>query len=254
MIPHNKLTQETFIIRSNQKHNNKYKYDKVTYCDSKTKITITCPIHGDFDQQAGSHLKGFGCNRCKYPSLNSDGQSFSSEYFISLCNLAHKNKYNYSKVEYKSTLEKIIIICPEHGEFEQKASSHLYAKSGCPKCKNSQGENKIRSFLKSNNIEFTEQYSPIDCINPDTMWKLKFDFYLPKYNLCIEYDGIHHFKPVSFGSGRMSSAKEKLIFTQYSDKLKTGYCKRNNINLLRIQYTKFKNIDSILYHFFGLPL
>jgi len=75
-----------------------------------------------------------------------------------------------------------------------------------------------------------------DCRNKK---ELPFDFYLPDYNLCIEYDGIFHYedifdKPYDFKTGKKR------------DKIKTKYCKDNNINLLRIPYWEFDNIEEIL--------
>lgn len=68
------ITTETFIIRANNAHNNKFNYDKTVYTGAKSKVTITCPIHGDFEQVAGDHLKGCGCNKCR---LN---KSIENEY------------------------------------------------------------------------------------------------------------------------------------------------------------------------------
>jgi hypothetical protein len=55
--------------------------------------------------------------------------------FINALNKVHKNKYNYSKVNYVTSNQKIIVICPVHGEFHQKASHHLNG-HGCSKCVN----------------------------------------------------------------------------------------------------------------------
>ena len=64
---------------------------------------------------------------------------------------------------------------------------------------------------------------------------LPFDFYIPKYNLIIEYDGFHHFYPVNGGGG-----EEKFKLTQENDAIKNKYCKENDITLLRIPYTDSK--------------
>ena len=67
-----------------------------------------------------------------------------------------------------------------------------------------------------------------------------FDFYLPKDNICIEFDGPQHFKATDLFGG-----KEELIKTKFRDNIKNEYCKINNINLIRISY-KDKNIEEIL--------
>ena len=68
---------------------------------------------------------------------------------------------------------------------------------------------------------------------------LQFDFYLPKYNILIEYDGIQHYKPVGFFGG-----KKEFKETQMRDNIKNKYCKDNNINLIRIRYDE--NIEERL--------
>ena len=61
---------------------------------------------------------------------------------------------------------------------------------------------------------------------------LPFDFYLPEYNICIEYDGEHHFRPIEMWGGY-----EKFIINQENDEIKNEYCKNHNITLLRLPYT-----------------
>jgi hypothetical protein len=60
-----KYTNIEFIIKSNKTHNNFYNYSKCNYINSKTKITVTCPIHGDYLQAPSHHLVGNGCPKCK---------------------------------------------------------------------------------------------------------------------------------------------------------------------------------------------
>lgn len=73
---------------------------------------------------------------------------------------------------------------------------------------------------------------------------LPFDFYLPEYNLCIEYDGEQHFKPVDFANKGREWADKQFEIRRTCDEIKTEYCKKNNIKLLRIPY--FKNIEEEL--------
>jgi len=60
-----RLNKQDFINRATTLHLGKYSYDKVEYKNMETKIIITCPIHGDFEQTPGNHLKGYGCHSCK---------------------------------------------------------------------------------------------------------------------------------------------------------------------------------------------
>lgn len=59
-----RLTTKQFIARSKEIHSNYYTYEKTVYQHNTKDVTITCPNHGDFTQQAYNHLKGHGCQRC----------------------------------------------------------------------------------------------------------------------------------------------------------------------------------------------
>ena len=107
---------------------------KVNYKNINTKITIICPIHGEFEQILWSHLQGQGCPKCG-DERGSQLRKSTTEEFIKKAKAIHGNKYDYSKVEYgKNNMELVCIICPKHGEFWQKPFSHLSGR-GCPVCK-----------------------------------------------------------------------------------------------------------------------
>ena len=116
--------------------------------------------------------------------------------------------------------------------------------SGCRQCKGSSGEDEIEKILNNNSVLYEKEYIFKECRN---ILPLLFDFYLPKYNFCIEYQGNHHFEPIRFS---YSITKEKAIKNfkeqKYRDKIKVKYCKDNNINFLRIPYWEFDNIENIL--------
>lgn len=128
-----KLTQEEFIQRARKAHGDKYDYSKAEYKGSKTKVCIICPIHGEFWQKAESHLEGQGCVICGNISA-SNKRHYTQQDFINKSIGIHGNKYDYSLVEYKTSKDKVIIICPYHGAFEQDAVSHLRG-CGCPECR-----------------------------------------------------------------------------------------------------------------------
>ena len=225
-----KLTTEDFIERAKEKHNDKYDYSKVVYVNNLGKITITCPEHGDFEQRAHNHSRGDGCPKC------SNNKVLNTEDIIERAVKIHGDKYDYSKVVAgKNNTAKITIICEKHGEFKQTVFTHLEG-GGCRKCKESRGESKVRVFLEQNNIEYSPQHRFDDCkdIRP-----LPFDFYLPKYHLCIEFNGLQHYKPYSIFGG------EKTFISQKKrDKIKKEYCEQNGIPLLIIKHNE--NVKKIL--------
>lgn len=124
-----KKTKEQFISDAIKIHGNIYSYENVIYVNSKTKVKIICPVHGDFFQIPNAHLNGNKCPKCSKRNVK------STEEFIDECKKLHGNKYDYSAVEYKNNKQKIVIICKEHNNrFEIYARSHLNG-IGCQKCK-----------------------------------------------------------------------------------------------------------------------
>lgn len=107
----------------------------------------------------------------------------------------------------------------------------------CPKCSRriSKGEQKIINILKKYNISYVYQKTFNDCRDK---LPLPFDFYIQEYNLCIEFDGMHHYKPIW--------GEDRFLTTKLHDAMKDNYCRWNDIDLLRISYLENKNLDIIL--------
>jgi hypothetical protein len=165
-MPAKKLTIENFIHKAKNIHGDKYDYSLVCYKNNRTKITIICPNHGEFEQRPYNHLSGHGCVKC-------GGNPHSISSFISKANEKHNFKYDYSLVFYKNGNIKISIICPNHGEFEQRPYNHLSGK-GCPKCANVYRSNFFSSsneefiFKANKKHKFKYDYSIINYINAHT--------------------------------------------------------------------------------------
>ncbi|MBR6515289.1 MAG: hypothetical protein IKT40_00390 [Bacilli bacterium] len=98
---------------------------------------------------------------------------FTKEDFIKRSIEKHGNKYDYSKVEYKNKKEKVLIICPIHGEFWQLAQNHM-AGSGCEKCMRESRRTKIEDFIEKANAvhENKYDYSKVEYINNSTKVKI----------------------------------------------------------------------------------
>ena len=130
---------EEFIRKAELKHGDTYDYSRVEYVKSSEKITIICKEHGEFSQQAASHLRGSICKTCAIVSRTSN-----TDVFIDKAIQIHGDIYDYSKVEYVKRGTNIIIICKEHGEFLQTPHGHLHG-SGCSKCGRTKADNNRRS-------------------------------------------------------------------------------------------------------------
>lgn len=118
-------------------------------------------------------------------------------------------------------------VC-ENGHHKEILSSNFGRVLTCSECNlGSYGERIIKESLEQLCIQFETQYSFADCcyVNP-----LLFDFYLPDYNCCIEYDGEQHFEETHFfNSDSLDKRKER-------DNIKNQYCSNHNIRLIRIPY------------------
>jgi hypothetical protein len=113
------------------KHKGKYDYSLVEYSTSKENVTIICKVHGPFKQSATGHLSGSGCSKCG-DERNSASQRQSVESFIARARAVHGQKFDYSKVDYRTARIPVTIICPVHGEFQQPPDGHI--NRGCRKC------------------------------------------------------------------------------------------------------------------------
>ena len=233
----NKLTKTTeeFKKELQKIHDNKYILCE-EYKGATKKIKFYCKNCNDyFIAMPTALLKGSGCKKCYIKKISID-----YNYFIEKSKKAHGNKYDYSLVSknLSNCLTKIKIICPHHGIFEQVVRNH-YRGSGCPKCKNSKGEKRIENFLINKNINFISQKRFSNC---KLKRELPFDFYLPDYNLLIEYNGEQHY---NYGT-LFNNTFDDFLKLKHRDWLKRKFAKDNNIKLLTISYKKYNFLEDIL--------
>jgi len=221
---------EDRLRKFNEIHDHKYDYSLVEYKNSRTKIKIICDEHGIFEQNPRGHMSGKGCRDCGYINKRI---SNIIERFESI----HGDLYDYSLVQYKNNKTKVSIICNEHGIFKQIPINHLRG-CGCPICKESKGEMQISRLLTERGIRFKREYMFSDCKNKK---KLPFDFYLVDHNICIEYDGRHHFESVEHFGG-----DDRLEYTKSNDNIKNAFCYLNDITLVRIPYFNFDKLEVII--------
>ncbi len=217
-----RITLDEFILKSNITHNNKYDYTKTILTKSSDMVTIICPIHGEFIQDASNHMHSRGCRLCNSNPMDTDK-------FKELANKKHGNRYSYDKTIYIGNKKKLIIECKLHGEFKQTPYSHLSG-SGCPICRQSHKETFISNILTNLNIKYLPQYRFSECKYKKP---LPFDFYLPDLNICIEYQGEQHYYPANIWKGD----EKTVALQQLRDSIKKEYCKLKGIKLVEIKYT-----------------
>lgn len=230
---------EEFVARSIEVHGNKYTYHKDSYFGIKNKTTITCPIHGDFEQQAMAHANGSGCNLCGNISI-SNTLTLNTDIFKQRAVAVHGDEYDYSKSIYIGNATPLTIICKKHGEFEMKPCDH-WKGHGCPVCHSSSGERLIRAFLVNNNIEFVQEFLVKNVYSSSDKKWFRVDFFLPQHNIFIEFNGKQHYEPIDLWGGEKQFEIQKA-----RDEAVRKYCIENGINLIEIPYTDISNIDAIL--------
>jgi len=221
-----KLTTEEYIEKARAIYGDEYDYSKVEYKGSRENVCIICPTHGAFTIRA-DHFLERGCPECNYYNYH-QSRYRSQEDYIRECNRIHENKYIYTDLHYTGMRGKVDIICPIHGKFTQIALSHIQG-HGCPQCNESKGEKAISSILQKQNIEFIFQYSMTSKVNPTGVMYV--DFYLPKLNIIIEYNGRQHYIPIEVMGGQLQYERQ-----QARDEELRQYCKDNNIKLIEIRY------------------
>ena len=199
------------------------------YVNNRTKLLIQCDKGHIYETTFDNFKSGRRCRRC----------SGSNKHTIEeIRGFLLQFNYELLSDDYKDNKTKLKMKCPE-GHIIELKFNHFQSGIRCSKCKRSKGEERINDFLNSRNIINIQEYKFDDC-------KLKkclpFDFYLPDYNICIEYDGEQHYKMArNFNLDTLD-----LMNIKYRDKYKTQYCKKNNIKLIRIPYWEFDNVEEIL--------
>lgn len=183
-----RLNTDDWIERFKIVHGDKYDYSKVKYADNSTKVCIICPKHGEFWQTPAKHYnEKQGCPKCGNLA-SGDKQRMAKDEFIEQANKVHNYKYDYSRTVYNSMQNSIKVICPKHGEFKQRAQTHING-HGCPVCANlySSKENEIYDFLAT---ELGEE----NVIQHDRIilgGRKELDIYVPSLKLAIEYNGLY---------------------------------------------------------------
>lgn len=216
-----RLTIEEVKSRIDKVFNKKYDTSKIKYKNLYEKITLICPIHGEFKSSPAHLFKGHGCPKC-----GNVGRKTTDSFKEELVKI-FGDEYTYDKLNYKNNATKVIVTCKKHGDFEA-LPCHLVHGHGCPHCSNSSiMERKVSEILKSDGIEFVRQK------NFDWMKRMKLDFFIPSKNIAIECQGIQHFKPIDYFGG------EKAFKHQVKkDLLKKKLCEEHNIKVAYINYNE----------------
>jgi hypothetical protein len=244
--------QSQFISRASKIHKLKYQYNDVQYVNAHTKILITCCVHGNFLQSPRSHLNGQGCRKCAIVAVKHHPTAF-----IQKANLVHNSKYDYSLINedsYYNIRTLLPIVCPIHGEFNQRGDDHLRGR-GCIKCSKKSASHKALNWLEyiqaTQNIKIQHAGNGGEYMIPGT--RMFADGYCKSNNTIYEFDGdAYHGNPSKYEPNQRChpfnksfTASQLWINTQEKHKLITqlGY------NLVTIWESDFDSLGLVLAKF-----
>jgi len=117
------VTTESFIAEAKEIYGDRYDYSKVEYKNRDHRVTVVCPIHGDFQVYAREHLDGKGCPKCE-----------KGEKFIAKLKEKFGDKFGLDEFVYESSTSLVTLICPVHGAFSRTPTQILNSSWGCPEC------------------------------------------------------------------------------------------------------------------------
>jgi len=244
---------------------------EISHGNSIRKVWIKCQdvnYHGSYDVVPNGFIKGYKCSYCaskKVHPLDSLGKLLEDKGLLHLWS----NKNKKSSFEFMpSSREKVYWKCPngKHKDYKRSINdSNNKCNFRCPECQYSKGEEVISNYFISEGFIKISQKDFEQLIDKEKYNKnyyipqkefeglvglggksLFYDFYLPKYNLIIEYDGEYHFRVIKYKNESIKQAKDKFKKQQIHDMRKSKYAMDNDIQLIRIPYWEFDNIEKIL--------
>jgi len=230
-------TAEQFIKKARKIHGDYFDYSKVVYKNNSTKITITCPVHGDIRILPDNHIsRQSGCRKC-LDVANASRQRMSLDEFVRRAREMHGSQFDYSDINYKNRDTKITIICKDHGPVTVHPRSHLSGNNGCPNCfEKSKAENVLFEFLYNRFSDYNTIFRntrPIKNIQGTS--RLELDIIFVEAACAIEYNGDQHYNKDSYFN-KIGTSKTS-IFDR--DEYKRQWCKERNIKLIEIPYWEF---------------
>lgn len=166
------IRKKNIVESARRAHGDRYDYSKVVYVNANEPVEIVCRTHGSFWQDMGSHvLRVVGCPKCA-KALERNSQ----EDFIALARKVHGDRYDYSKTNYVTNLSMVTITCKKHGDFVQRAGSHL-AGTRCSICAFEDNRLSVEEFVKKarevhgdtfdySKVVYTGNKTPVEIICP----------------------------------------------------------------------------------------
>ena len=244
-----KLSEQHFL--SNEEVQNrvsqKHPHIKLIHYDginSKESLWLCTKHNKQFKKVLSTMLRTeeSGCDECYKERMRRDFGCSEKEFETRLQQV-HPSLELTS--EYANFTTPVTIYCNDHNcEFQTMPQDILKRVSCCPKSFKTYKEEAMCSLIESWGYNIDRQHAFNNCKDINV---LKFDCYLTDFNTVVEYDGENHYFPVKYGAQSYEDARRKHEYTKRHDEIKNEFCKKNKINIIRVPYFEFENMDSFLF-------
>lgn len=201
-------SHERFLEDAQRAHGDRYDYSQVEYLNALSKVTIICPAHGAFKQNPANHIRNVGCPKCGDESTAAK-RTRTTQDFVLEAKEVHGDRYDYSKVEYKSSHETVEICCVEHGSYWQSPVNHVRGnKAGCPGCAKSGFDQTKPGLL---------YYIAVATDDGSTLYKIGItNLSIERRFLSVDREHIRVIKIWRFAIGRDAAVRETEILRQFA--------------------------------------
>ena len=201
------------------------------YINATTPTEHYCEIHQIiWNISPDAALRGQGCHQCKNERIGATLKKSEEQYIRELTTI---HPHIVLCEQYHNATTPTLHRCLVHNYEWFPLPGNLLSGHGCPKCNESKGEVQVGLWLSHHKMISVSQKRFDDCYD---IKPLPFDFYIPSLNICIEYQGEQHYRPVNFGGISDDEAYSNFLTTQHHDKIKLDYCINHNIQLICIPY------------------
>lgn len=222
-------TTTEFINEAKEVHGDLYDYTYTEYKGAEKDVVIECKLHGDFFQNAASHLKGSGCPKCSYIKRGEDrklNKDILNETILNQCRVLGYTPDSLDDIS--SVDDKFKVTCNKHGEFLTSYRGLIYNENKCPKCSGvgSSLEDYLYNYFKGRGLNVIRN-------DRGTLGGREIDLLFPDKKLGVEINGII-WHSTKFGKGSRYHID------------KTEGCANKGIDLVHIFEDEFDNSKDIV--------
>ena len=237
-------TEEQYLNEVNKKYDGQISLIG-SYLDAREKVTCICNIDQTVFEIEASSLVNEAKNPCPVCRSKATRERCVKSHNQFIKELSIINPNILPLESYIDDHTKILCKCLLHNyEWRVAPNKILRRRTGCPKCCVYHNESLACSILDNWGYKYTLQKRFQDCKDINI---LPFDIFIDDFNIAIEYDGEQHYYPIKRGSMSEEEAQKVFEKTVLHDNIKSMYCKKRNISLIRIPYWEHDNMESYLF-------